>query len=44
MKLPVPKDSSLVGVKLYFQWGVLDPLANALGFKFSNGGTALIGN
>lgn len=44
LTLPVPATNSLNGLQLHQQWLVLDVPANALGFAFSNGGTATLGN
>lgn len=39
----IPLSLQLVGATFYNQWAVLDPLANAWGIAFSNGGAGLIG-
>ncbi|MFQ5506781.1 MAG: hypothetical protein ACE5F1_18580, partial [Planctomycetota bacterium] len=41
--LPVPGDTRFLGRQLHNQWVVVDPLVNALGLAFSDGGTATMG-
>jgi hypothetical protein len=41
--LPLPNDKSLIGAKLFQQWAVVDPSANALGLAWSEGGKGTIG-
>jgi hypothetical protein len=41
---PLPNSVTLVGVRFYNQWLVVDKTANRLGIAFSNGGNALIGD
>lgn len=36
--LNIPNDPKLVGVKIYFQWGVADPAAKGIGLAFSGAG------
>ncbi len=40
----VPLSLPLIGQHLYNQWAVWDPMANAFGLAFSNGGDGVIGN
>ena len=40
---PVPNDTALYRLALYFQWGIVDPGAHALKLAFSEGGKAVIG-
>ena len=42
--MPIPNNPTLVGLMLFNQYGHLDPLANSLGFAFSNGGWFAVGN
>ena len=42
--LPIPNNPTLMGLMLFNQYGHLDPLANTLGFAFSNGGWFAVGN
>ena len=43
--LPIPNDPNLVGLSLFFQWGVLDPQGAALnGFSATGGLQAQVGN
>ena len=39
----VPSNTALLGLQLYDQWLVHDATANALGFKVSNAGAAVVG-
>lgn len=43
LSIPVPAQNTLIGLKLHHEWMVVDSGANALGFSFSDGGTATIG-
>lgn len=42
VRIPIPNDPRLKGVEVYFQWGIVDPAAKAIGIAFSNGGVLRI--
>ena len=42
--LALPQDPTLCGAQLFQQWLVFDPIANTLGFAFSNGGVGTLGS
>jgi hypothetical protein len=42
--LTAPTDKTLLGVKVYVQFSVNDPTANAFGYVTSNAATAVLGN
>ena len=44
VSFPVPAESKLCNLKMYFQYLVFDPTANKLGVVLSNGGEGSIGN